>query len=186
MSVKPKIRTRRVIANTGIFKIEEMNLDFSNGQSRRYQRIVGSTQGAVLAVPLLDDETTLLIREYAAGTDRYELAFPKGHIEPGEDPLEAANREIQEETGYAAMNLEKIADFTIAPGYLSHTTHVVLARNLYPRRLEGDEPEAIEVIPWRLDKLDDLLVRDEFTEARSIAAFFMVRERLNRGDILEP
>ena len=87
MSVKPKIRTRRVIANTGIFKIEEMNLDFSNGQSRRYQRIVGSTQGAVLTVPLLDDETTLLIREYAAGTDRYELAFPKGHIEPGEDPL---------------------------------------------------------------------------------------------------
>lgn len=178
MPTKPRIEARRRLAHTGVFKIEEVDLVFANGQARCYQRIVGSPQGAVLVVPLLDRETLLLIREYAAGTDRYELAFPKGHIEAGEDPLQAANREIQEETGYAAKRLERIAGVTIAPGYLSHTTHVVLAQDLYPRRLAGDEPETIEVVPWRLDQLERLLSRDDFTEARSIAAFFMVRERL--------
>jgi ADP-ribose diphosphatase len=55
---------------------------------------------------------------------------------------------------------------------------VVLARDLYPDRLPGDEPETIEVVPWRLDDLEGLLARGDFTEARSIAAFYRVRELL--------
>ncbi len=138
-----------------------------------YRRI---KTGAVLIVPLLDDDTVLLIREYAAGTDRYELAFPKGHIEEGEDMLEAADREIQEEIGYGANKLEHIHSFSIAPGYLSHYTHIVLARDLYGNKILGDEPEEIEVVPWKIKEIDKLLQQDDFTEARSIAAIFLVRE----------
>ncbi len=178
MPKKPTILARRQLIDTGVFRIEEMDLEFANGAERQYQRIVGSPQGAVLAVPLLDRETILLIREYAAGMDRYELAFPKGHIEQGEDPLTAANREIQEETGYAANRLEQIASFTIAPGYLGHTTHIVLASELYPHRLEGDEPEQIEVVPWKIASMNELFKLQDFTEARSIAALYMVRDLL--------
>jgi len=99
MSKHPVISARRPLANTGIFRIEEMDLEFSNGQTRCYQRIVGSNEGAVLIVPMPDPQTVLLIREYSAGMERYDLAFPKGHIESGEDLLDAANREIQEEVG---------------------------------------------------------------------------------------
>jgi len=178
MREKPKIHARRSIVHTGVFHVEEMELEFANGSRRRYQRIVGSAQGAVLVVPLLDAETVLLIREYAAAMDRYELAFPKGHIEVGEEPLAAANREIQEEIGYAARRLEHLSSLTLAPGYLHHTTHLVVASDLYPQRLEGDEPEPIEVVPWRIDQLPALLARDDFTEARSLAALFLLRERL--------
>ena len=65
---------------------------------------------------------------------------------------------------------------TLAPGYLGHTTHIILAEDLYPSSLEGDEPEALEVSEWHFDQLDELLQRDDFTEARSIAAFYRVRE----------
>lgn len=176
MSKKPNISSRRRIIHTGVFNIEEMDLEFANGQQRKYQCIVGSKQGAVLAVPLLNSETVLLIREYAAGTDRYELAFPKGHIEEGEDMLEAADREIQEEIGYGSNKLEHIHSFSIAPGYLSHLTHIVLASDLYENKIPGDEPEEIEVVPWKLNEIDKLLQQDDFTEARSIAAIFLVRE----------
>jgi ADP-ribose diphosphatase len=178
MRKKPRINARRRIIHTGIFNIEEMDLEFANGAQRKYQCIVGSKQGAVLVVPLRDAETVLLIREYAAGTNCYELAFPKGHIEEGEDMLEAANREIQEEVGYGANKLEHIHSFSIAPGYLSHHTHIVLASDLYPNRIEGDEPEEIEVVPWKLADMDRLLQQEDFTEARSIAALFLVRELL--------
>lgn len=180
MAKKPNINARRRIIHTGVFNIEERDLEFANGEQRRYQCIVGSKQGAVLIVPLLDLDTVLLIREYAAGTDRYELAFPKGHIEEGEDMLDAANREIQEEVGYGASTLEHIHSFSIAPGYLSHTTHIVLASDLYPSKIPGDEPEEIEVVPWRLDDMDSLLQRDDFAEARSIAALFLVRELISK------
>lgn len=179
MPEKPKILQRRTLAKTGMFHIQQVDLEFSNGAQVQYERLVGSKSGAVMIAPMLDDNTILLIREYAAGTHRYELALPKGKIENDEPLLEAANREIMEEIGYGAGKLQHIHSFTLAPGYLQHTTHVVLATELYPQRLDGDEPEEIEVVPWKLTQLDSLLKRDDFTEARSIAALFLVRELLS-------
>jgi ADP-ribose diphosphatase len=106
--------------------------------------------------------------------------FPRGASNPGEELLAAANREIMEEVGYGARELIHLTSLTIAPGYLSHTTHVVLARDLHPERREGDEPEDIEVVPWPLARIEELTGREDFTEARSIAALYLARESLNR------
>ncbi|HKK07140.1 MAG: ADP compounds hydrolase NudE [Gammaproteobacteria bacterium] len=179
MKEKPSILNTETVARSRLFRIEQLDLRFANGVEARYERLSGSARGAVLVVPRLDDDTVLLIREYAAGVDRYELALPKGRIEDGEDVLSAANREMMEEVGYGAHSLHSIASLTLAPGYFSHTTHVVLAEDLYPQHRAGDEPEDIEVVPWRLSQLDRLLAREDVTEARSIAALFMVRERLS-------
>lgn len=181
MSKKPQILNTETLIRTKIFHIEQLDLQFSNGITVQYERLVGSSRGAVLIVPLLDDDTVLLIREYAAGVHRYELGLPKGKIEYDEDILEAANREIQEEIGYCARQLEHIHSVSLAPGYLSHTTHIILARDLTPQSLEGDEPEEIEVVPWNLTRMEELLQRDDFTEARSIAALYITREYLQRG-----
>jgi ADP-ribose diphosphatase len=127
---------------------------------------------------MLDVDTVLLIREYAAGVHRYELALPKGRVEAGEDMHVAANRELMEEVGYGARQLRTLNRLTLAPGYFSHVTDIILAEDLYPQRLEGDEPEPIEVIPWSLSRLDELLLREDCTEARSIAALYMARDLL--------
>lgn len=178
MREKPRILKTETLARTGIFHIQQVDLRFSNGVETRYERLMGSKQGAVLVVPLTAEGEVLMIREYAAGVERYELGLPKGRIERDEDMLVAANREIMEEVGYGARRLERISSLSLAPGYLSHTTHVILARDLYPRRLEGDEPEAIEVVPWPLNALAELLTQPDLTEARSIAALFLTREAL--------
>jgi ADP-ribose diphosphatase len=178
MPQKPVILDNRIVAESRIFRIERLTLRFANGTQTEYERLVGSAYGAVLIVPVLDAQTLLLIREYAAGTDRYELGFPKGRVEPGEDILEAANRELMEEVGHGARRLEQIESLSLAPGYLSHTTHIILARDLYPKRLPGDEPEEIEVVPWPLTRLTDLIAREDFSEGRSIAALFLAREIL--------
>jgi ADP-ribose diphosphatase len=174
MAAKPKILGRRLVAQTRIFRVEQLDLEFSNGNRRCFERLLGG-RGSVLIVPMQDAQTVLLIREYAAGTDRYELGLPKGIVEPGEDLLDAAGREIREEVGFGARDLRRIHTVSLAPGYIQHRTHIVLARDLYPQRAEGDEPEPIEILPWRLDDLEALLEREDFTEARSIAALFLVR-----------
>lgn len=174
----PEVLHSEIVARTNIFRVERRDLRFSNGNKVSHERLVGSENGAVLIVPMIDQHTALLIREYATGVHRYELALPKGRIEADEPLLEAANREIMEEVGYGANQLHHLTSLTVAPGYLSHSTHIVLAEDLYPERHEGDEPETIEVVPWRLDELPRLLTQKDCTEARSIAALFMVREHL--------
>lgn len=181
MPVKPRILRTWTLARTRLFHVQGLQLRFGNGVEVEYERIKGSAPGAVLIVPLLDSRTVLLVREYGAGTERYELALPKGRVEPGEDPLEAANREIMEEVGYGARTLHPLKSVSLSPGYHSHMTHLVLARDLYPAQREGDEPEPLEVVPWSLDELPALIARDDMSEARSIAALYLAREQLDRG-----
>ncbi len=177
---KPRILRRRTLARTRLFHVEGLALRFPNGVEVEYERLHGNSRGAVLVVPLLDEDTVLLIREYAAGVERYELALPKGKIEGNESPEQAAGREIMEEVGHGARRLTLLRSLTTSPGYMNHHTHVVLAQDLYPKRLPGDEPEPLEVIPWRLSRLSALLEHPECTEARSIAALFLTREYLQR------
>ncbi len=160
--------------------VEELDLEFSNGERRRYHRVHSRGYGAVVVVPMRDADTALLVREYAAGTHRYELGLVKGRIDAGETPEQAANRELMEEAGYGARDVRVLRSLSLAPTYMSHQTHLVLARDLYPQRLPGDEPEELEVVPWPLSRLHELILREDFSEGRSIAALFLVREWLAR------
>ena len=180
MRQPPEILATKTLAKTRLFHIEQVDLRFSNGASVQYERMCGSPHGAVLVVPMLDDETVILIREYAAGVERYELALPKGRIEKNEEVTKAANRELMEEIGYGANTLQHLTSMTLAPGYSNQTTHIVLAQDLYEERADGDEPEPIEVVPMKLNDLLSTWIQKEITEARTIAALFMVRDLLGK------
>jgi ADP-ribose diphosphatase len=164
--------------DAGPFTLQQLDLEFSNGERRLFQRLNGRGHGAVVVVPMLDDQTVLLVREYAAGMHRYELGLVKGRIDAGEDAVTAANRELMEEAGYGARQLDVLRQLTLAPTYMSHQTTLVLARDLYPQRLPGDEPEELEVVPWKLDELDSLMLREDCSEGRSLAALFIARQWL--------
>jgi len=177
MKSLPHIHATRLVEPR--HKIEQMDLEFTNGERRTYERIHGSGRDVVVIVAMLDHDTVLLTREYAAGLHRYELGLPRGRVDDGESLLEGAGRELKEETGYGAHDLRILRSLSLAPAYMSHMAHVVLARGLYEQRLPGDEPEEIEVIPWKLDQLHQLLTMDEFSEGRAMAALFLAREWLN-------
>lgn len=179
MPREPKVLDRRIVAQSRLFRIEEVDLEFSNGARRTYERVPGGGD-SVMIVPFLDPNRILLIREYCVGSERYELGLPKGVVEPGENPLEAANRELQEEVGYAARDLRVLKRVSLVPGYIAHHSLVVLARDLYEQRLSGDEPEPIEVIPWPISELDALLEREDFDEARSVAGLLIALRAIDR------
>lgn len=174
----PIIHNREVVARSRLFRLEEINLEFSNGEKRVFERMAGSGRGTVMIVPMIDDQRFLLVREYAAGVHEYQLGFPKGLIDPGESPIEAANRELKEEVGFGANNLHKLHTVTMAPTFFNAQMHIFLATDLYPEKLEGDEPEPLELVEWSFDEIDSLLAREEFSEARSIAALFLAQKEL--------
>ena len=181
MSKNPIILNKTTIATTRIFRIESLDIQFSNGEKRNYERLARKTNGgAVLIVPMLDNETVLLIKEYSAGVHRYEIGLPKGKVDPDETFLDAANRELKEEIGFGARKLHHLSTFSLAPSYLEHTTEIIIAQDLYLDKLTGDEPEELEVIPWKINKINELVANEICTEARSIAALFMTLEYLKK------
>ena len=179
MRIKPEILACEEVARTNIFRVEQLQLRFSNGQERTYERLRGRADGhgAVMVVALTEDKQAVLIEEYCAGSARHEWSLPKGLVE-------AANRELQEEAGFAARSLETICELSLSPGYMTQRIKVVLARDLYPSRLPGDEPEPMGVRTHDLRDLLGLLRDPDFSEGRALAALYIVRDLLaERGEL---
>ncbi|MGF1738871.1 ADP compounds hydrolase NudE [Photobacterium satsumensis] len=177
---KPEILATEVVAQSRLFKIESLDLRFSNGVERTYERMKPSGRHAVLVVPVSEQGDLLLIREYSAGTERYELGFPKGLIDQGESASEAANRELKEEIGFGANDLQPLKEVVLAPSYFSSKMTLFLAQGLYPEKLEGDEPEPLQIVRWPLSQAEELLHHLDFAEARSITALFLALKQLGK------
>jgi ADP-ribose diphosphatase len=188
MRQKPTVLAREIVASSRLFRVEEVQLRFSNGVERVYERLVGrgNGYGAVMIVAMLDDEHAVLIEEYCGGTDEYELSLPKGLIEPGEDILAAANRELKEEAGFGAHQLELLTELSLSPGYMSQKIQVVLATDLYEETLPGDEPEPMRVDKVNLRELSSLIEHPQFSEGRALAALYLVRDLLTQRGVFQP
>ena len=117
--------------------------------------------GAVAIVPLFEDDTVLLVRQYRHAIGAWLLEIPAGRVEPGEDPGHAAVRELEEETGQRAANWRRLRTFYPAPGFCSEVITLFVAEGLAPvvsERRPADADEEFE------------LVRLPFDEARAAAA----------------
>lgn len=188
MRQKPTVLAREIVASSRIFRVEQVQLRFSNGVERVYERLVGrgTGHGAVMIIAMLDAEHAVLVEEYCGGTETYEVSLPKGLIEPGEDVLAAANRELKEEAGFGARHLEHLTELSLSPGYMSQKIQVVLATDLYEERLEGDEPEPMRVDKINLRELSALARNAQFSEGRALAALYLARDLLTERGVFKP
>ncbi|SQI34788.1 ADP compounds hydrolase nudE [Leminorella richardii] len=178
---KPKILNVETVAKSRLFHVQSVELAFSNGENRVYERLLPKGHKAVMIVPVSGSDI-LLIREYAVAIEDYELGFPKGLVEPEEDVIAAANRELMEEVGFGAKKLTVLAELTMAPTYFASTMCIVLAEDLYPQKLEGDEPEPLTLVPWPKADMMSLLQAKDFNESRNVSAMFLAREYLQQRD----
>ena len=120
--------------------------------------------GAAAVVPIKDDGTVVLIRQFrhAAGGFIYEI--PAGKLSPGEDPLHCAARELEEEVGYRASSFELLSSIFTAPGFADEVIHVYKATGLTKGRQQLDRDEVLEVVEMPLHlaitRIQDGTIRD--------------------------
>jgi ADP-ribose pyrophosphatase len=120
--------------------------------------------GAAAVVPMKDDGTVVLIRQFrhAAGGFIYEI--PAGKLSPGEDPLDCAARELEEEVGYRASSFELLSSIFTAPGFADEVIHVYKATGLTKGRQQLDRDEVLEIVEMPLNqaitRIQDGTIRD--------------------------
>lgn len=179
----PKILTVKSEAKSKLFTIESLDLRFSNGVKRTYERMKPANHRSVMVVPITEEGDVLLIREYSVGTERYELGFPKGRVDSKESLEQAAVRELKEEVGLGTYKLTYLREVVLAPSFLSSHMTLFTAQGLYPEVLKGDEPEPLEICRYPLSESFKLLSRPDFRESRSILALLLTLRKLD--DLLD-
>ena len=142
----PPILARREIASNRFMTFVEEDIRDPAGSTYTYYQLESKVD-AVLVVPVLPDGRLVLERIYRHPYRRYFLEFPAGGIDPGESPLEAAARELEEETGWRAGALTVLGAYEAIPGMLRARVHVVLADQLVQTGTRSHEAmELIEVV----------------------------------------
>ncbi|MEW6048801.1 MAG: NUDIX hydrolase [Bacillota bacterium] len=138
--------------------------------------------GSVAVVPVRDGKVAL-VRQLRPAVDEWLWEVPAGTLRPGEDPLAAAARELEEETGLVAGRLERAASFYLAPGYSSERMHLVFAHDLRPGHRHLDEAEVITEVRWfDPEELERMATRGQLADAKTLAALFYVRRHPGEGD----
>jgi len=124
--------------------------------------------GAAAVVPMKDDDTVVLIRQFrhAAGGFIYEI--PAGKLNPGEDPVACASRELEEEIGYRAGKLDLLASIFTAPGFADEVIHIYTATGLTQGRQQLDRDEVLEVVPLSLAETVDMIAEGRIRDAKTI------------------
>jgi ADP-ribose pyrophosphatase len=113
--------------------------------------------GSVVIVALTATQEVLLVQQYRYATGQYLVELPARLIDPGEDAIEAAGRELSEETGYRAGSLRLLADVFVSPGYTTERTRIVLAEHCTAVAHEADQDEPMDIIHCPLADVPDLL-----------------------------
>ena len=142
-------------------------------------REIAEHSDSVCMVPLDNQGKVLLVRQYRKSVESNLLEVPAGGINENEAPEAAALRELQEEVGYTARKIVRLAGFWVSPGWCTEFMYAYLATELSPAQLEADFDEDIAVIRVPLADTLDLITRGEIQDAKSVASLLLAMRHLD-------
>jgi len=124
--------------------------------------------GASAVVPLKDDQSVVMIRQYRHAVGGYIYEIPAGKLHPGEDPRECAIREVEEEVGYKVGALEPLLSFFTTPGFTDEIIHIYLGKDLTPGKQDLGEDEVLEIIEMPLVNTIELINDGSIKDGKTI------------------
>jgi len=165
-----KITSSREVYDCGLFRVtEDKAVDRKTGF--RIKRSVVRHAGPAVMMAVDDKERILLVRQYRLPADGYLWELPAGRLDPGENPLQAAKHELQEETGYRARRWKKLVSFWVSPGYVQERMTIFLATELTAGESSPMDDERIEARWFSRRELDRQIRTGKLQDAKTMLGF---------------
>ncbi len=160
---------RTLLHQGKIFGVERVEYRDPSGQ--HLTRDIVRHPGAVTVIPVMADGRLVMIRNWRITVERWLDEFCAGKLEPGEDPAQAAARELQEETGFCAHRVRRVGEFLTSPGFADERMHVYQATELTPVPQRLEPGERIEVVMRSQEELQAMIADGSMEDGKTIAAF---------------
>lgn len=167
MTFEEKVLSSEMIYEGRIINLRRDKVTVVNGTS--YREVVEHSGGAVLAA-ITPDNKMVMVRQYRRPADKVMFEAPAGKIDPGEDPLETAKRELKEETGYTAGTVRYLTKFYTSVGFSEEVLYLYLCTDLVQGETDFDENEALDIEEWDINELHEMVMRGELEDAKTIIA----------------
>jgi len=166
-----KINNRITLYHGKVFELIRENITLENGTTTDVEFI--EHPGAAAIIPFLDDRRIVLLKQYRHALKKHIWEIPAGTLDPREEIISCAKRELIEETGYSANGWQKLGEITPVPGYSDERIHMYLATKLQPVEQDLDEDEVIQVQEVEFNDAMDMIGNGEIQDAKSIAGLYM-------------
>lgn len=174
-----RVTGERQVFDGHVFSVAVASVTDPDGHP--FEREVVRHPGAVEVVPLRDDGTVVMIRQYRTALGRELLEVPAGKCDVADEPLErTAHRELAEEVGLRAGRLDRLGSFHSSPGFCDEEQVVFLAQDLTPcdRDAQGAEERYLSIEHVPLADVPALIARGELTDAGSVIGLLLARDHL--------
>lgn len=171
----PKILASKEIFRGRVFGV---TVDKIQEGEKTYDREVVHHPGSAVIIPVFDDSTIALVRQYRHPAVKYLLEAPAGTLNRGESPDEGAARELEEELGVVAGRLEKLSEFFISPGFLEEKMWVYLATDLRQTQQQLEDDEIVEVVRIPFSQALAMISSGEIEDAKTIIGVMLAAPRI--------
>ena len=171
-----KTNSRVTLHRGRVFRLNRENVTLAHGITVDLDII--RHPGASAMVPLSNNSTVVLIKQYRHAVGDFIWEIPAGTLDPDETPLECAKRELAEETGFLADEWQKIGEITPVPGYSDERIHLFIAASLNPTEQKLDEDEMLNVHEVELNNAIEMIYKGVIQDGKTIAGLFMARHWL--------
>ncbi|MBR4020686.1 MAG: NUDIX hydrolase [Firmicutes bacterium] len=180
MTFEEKTLETQMIYEGAILNLRKDKVTVMEGTS--YREIVEHNGGAVIAA-VKDDGRMIMVKQFRKPAERVMLEAPAGKIDAGEEPMAAALRELKEETGYTAGNIQKLTQMYPSVGYSQEILHLFLCTQLTAGETAFDENEAIDIEEYDIDELADMVMKGQIQDGKSQVAILMVKQLKDAGQL---
>ena len=143
-----------------------------------YNREVVHHPGSAVIIPVHDDGTVVLVRQYRHPAVRYLLEAPAGTLADGERPEAGAARELQEELGLTAARLEKLSEFFVSPGFLEEKMWLFLATEFTEGKQNLDDDEILDIVRLPIVEALEMITSGEIQDAKTIIGLMLAAPRV--------
>jgi ADP-ribose pyrophosphatase len=173
--MKPEVLSERTIYTGRVFELSVAEI---RENDVTYTREIVKHHGSAVIVPLFEDGSVALVRQYRHAAGEFLLEIPAGTLDAGEDPAVGAARELEEEIGVTAAKIEKLCDFYVSPGFLTEKMNLFLATGLTATAQNLDADEFLSVARIQFTEALEMVNRNEIKDAKTIIGLILTSQKL--------